>query len=312
VDSETSDSEPEEKEEEMKKQMDALLEKAKQAARRRKAEKAAAAAMEEVVLQLEDADEPCVSYHVFLWDVLNDQEIRVRPIPSLNPGKLPQTYFDLGQSGSSKSLVYDPDVERLKQMTTGIVAPAPPIPPPELTKSGKPLTKKEKKAVWAIVYQLYLGSHKLSFSSRLEQLVPIGLTCRPHQKPTYQECIVKWRRCDCITNWIPRGSTRKRRVKERVSRDCPNTLPYVSSYFQHLPDSSNISQIGTIIPERNPFGAGGGENLARAQRKRTLVDELVDDAEAKRYAKKKFNELQTVRGAKGKKTKQAKAKWHKF
>jgi len=32
------------------------------------------------------------------------------------------------------------------------------------------------------------------------------------------------------------------------------------------------------------------------------VDELVDDAEARRYARKKFDELQSVRGAKGKKT----------
>ena len=32
------------------------------------------------------------------------------------------------------------------------------------------------------------------------------------------------------------------------------------------------------------------------------MDELVDDAEARRYAKKKFDELQSVREAKGKKT----------
>jgi hypothetical protein len=29
------------------------------------------------------------------------------------------------------------------------------------------------------------------------------------------------------------------------------------------------------------------------------VDELVDDAEARRYAKRKFEELQSVRGANG-------------
>jgi len=46
--------------------------------------------------------------------------------------------------------------------------------------------------------------------------------------------------------------------------------------------------------------------LTRANRKRTLVDELVDDAEAKRYAKKKFEDLQSVRGAKGKNTLRAK------
>lgn len=37
-----------------------------------------------------------------------------------------------------------------------------------------------------------------------------------------------------------------------------------------------------------------------------MVDELVDDAEAKSYAKKKFKDLQQVRGARGKKTLAAK------
>ena len=51
-----------------------------------------------------------------------------------------------------------------------------------------------------------------------------------------------------------------------------------------------------------PFDTASSDNLSRAQRKRTLVDELVDDAEAKSYAKKKFKELQAVRGAKGRGT----------
>lgn len=73
-------------------------------------------------------------------------------------------------------------------------------------------------------------------------------------------------------------------------------------------------QIGTVLPTNTPFGTASSDNLARAQRKRTLVDELVDDAEAKRYAKKKFTELQSVRGAKGrgtlaKKNSYKKTKW---
>ncbi|KAG6376952.1 hypothetical protein JVT61DRAFT_986 [Boletus reticuloceps] len=60
--------------------------------------------------------------------------------------------------------------------------------------------------------------------------------------------------------------------------------------------------IGTILPTSTPFGTASTDNLPRAHRKRTLVDELVDDAEARRYAKKKFDELQQVRGRKGKKT----------
>lgn len=57
-------------------------------------------------------------------------------------------------------------------------------------------------------------------------------------------------------------------------------------------------QIGTIVPSSTPFGTASADNLTGSHRKRTLVDELVDDAEAKRYAKKKFSELQDVRGAK--------------
>jgi hypothetical protein len=33
------------------------------------------------------------------------------------------------------------------ELSSSLSAPAPPVPPPELTKFGKPLTKKEKKAV---------------------------------------------------------------------------------------------------------------------------------------------------------------------
>ena len=55
-----------------------------------------------------------------------------------------------------------------------------------------------------------------------------------------------------------------------------------------------------------PFGGARPDNLPRASRKRTLVEELVDDAEARSYAKKKFKELQAVRGAKGRGTLAAK------
>ncbi|KAJ3772378.1 Fcf2 pre-rRNA processing-domain-containing protein [Lentinula raphanica] len=70
--------------------------------------------------------------------------------------------------------------------------------------------------------------------------------------------------------------------------------------------------IGKIITTDTPFGGASGDNLTRAERKRTLVDELVDDAEMKRYAKRKFEDLQKVRGARGKNTKNArkrKPKW---
>jgi hypothetical protein len=78
----------------------------------------------------------------------------------------------------------------------------------------------------------------------------------------------------------------------------PNHLPlcfFHSQYCLH-------GQIGTIVPSNTPFGTPSADNLPRSHRKRTLVDELVDDAEAKRYAKKKFTELQGVRGARGRGT----------
>lgn len=67
-----------------------------------------------------------------------------------------------------------------------------------------------------------------------------------------------------------------------------------------------MRKIGTILPSSTPFGIASGDNLTRAHRKRTLLDELVDDAEAKRYTKKKFEELQRVRAARGKNTLAAK------
>ena len=63
--------------------------------------------------------------------------------------------------------------------------------------------------------------------------------------------------------------------------------------------------MGKVVTTDTPFGTPSTENLTRAERKRTLVDELVDDAEARRYAKRKFTDLQTVKGARGRGTKQA-------
>ncbi|KAH7103792.1 Fcf2 pre-rRNA processing-domain-containing protein [Auriculariales sp. MPI-PUGE-AT-0066] len=60
--------------------------------------------------------------------------------------------------------------------------------------------------------------------------------------------------------------------------------------------------VGRIVPSSTPFGGASSENLTRAARKRTIVDELVDDAEAKRYAKRKFSELSATRGARGRGT----------
>jgi hypothetical protein len=49
--------------------------------------------------------------------------------------------------------IRDPDIERAVKASSSFDVPAPPVPPPEITKSGKPLTKKEKKAVSCFIVQ---------------------------------------------------------------------------------------------------------------------------------------------------------------
>jgi hypothetical protein len=71
-----------------------------------------------------------------------------RSLPPLDPGTLPNSYITLGKTLNDAPLaVRDLDAERVMESSSSLSAPAPPVPPPELTKSGKPLTKKEKKAV---------------------------------------------------------------------------------------------------------------------------------------------------------------------
>lgn len=78
-----------------------------------------------------------------------------RDLPKLNPGKLPEPYFVFettknGKVAPARDVEVD-KVENLASRSTKTASqqylPAPPPPPPEVGKSGKPLTKKEKKAV---------------------------------------------------------------------------------------------------------------------------------------------------------------------
>jgi hypothetical protein len=46
----------------------------------------------------------------------------------------------------------DPDVELAEMASSSRVVPEPPVPPPELTKNGKPLTKRQKKEVSCCFY----------------------------------------------------------------------------------------------------------------------------------------------------------------
>ena len=57
-------------------------------------------------------------------------------------------YITFGDSPHDvPSAIRDLDVERVMESSSSRSVPAPPPPPPELTKSGKPRAKKEKKEV---------------------------------------------------------------------------------------------------------------------------------------------------------------------
>ncbi|KAG6829542.1 hypothetical protein H0H87_011108 [Tephrocybe sp. NHM501043] len=201
-----------------------------------------------------------------------DEDASQRPLPELDPGVLPQTYIELGASRfDGPSTICDPDIEMAEKASSSRAVPAPPTAPPELTKSGKPLTRKEKKEL----KNKTAGSDWFDLPAPAEADLP----------RLYRE--VEALR---LRNQLdPKRFYRKDEGEGKGIKGLPK-------YFA----------IGTILPSSTPFGTASGENLTRANRKRTLVDELVDDAEAKRYAKKKFDDLQSVRGAKGKNTLAAK------
>ena len=73
----------------------------------------------------------------------------------LDPGKLPESYFTFETvKGGKTALVRDSEVDKVESLASTSTEPgsqqylpAPPPPPLEVGVSGKPLTKKEKKAV---------------------------------------------------------------------------------------------------------------------------------------------------------------------
>ncbi|KAJ7175767.1 Fcf2 pre-rRNA processing-domain-containing protein [Mycena filopes] len=192
-------------------------------------------------------------------------------IPPLDPGVLPTPYFTLGKRKHDPSVIRDPDVELAEKASTSYVVPAPPIPPPELTKSGKPLTKRERKAL----KNKTAGPDWFDLPAPAEADLP----------RMYREVEALRLR----NHLDPKRFYRKEEGEGKGIKGLPKHFA-----------------IGTIITATTPFGTPSGDNLTRSNRKRTLVDELVDDAEAKRYAKRKFDDLQTVRGAKGRNTLAAK------
>ncbi|KAF7288587.1 hypothetical protein HMN09_01387800 [Mycena chlorophos] len=184
---------------------------------------------------------------------------------------VPTPYFAFGKRKTRAPVLRDPAVEQAEQASSSFAVPAPPIPPPELGKSGKPLTKKERRTL----RQQTAGSDWFDLPAPAEADLP----------RLYRE--VEALR---LRNQLdPKRFYRKEEGEGKGIKGLPK-------YFA----------IGTILPSSAPFGTASADNLTRAKRKNTLVDELVDDAEAKRYAKRKFEDLQTIRGAKGRNTLRAK------
>ncbi|PSR71942.1 hypothetical protein PHLCEN_2v12152 [Hermanssonia centrifuga] len=263
-DSQSDTSEESDSEEEITQEfLDSLLEKARQ--------NAASSSREKVVAGLLAGEEEMIR--------LGEDDLEEQPLPPLDPGTLPTPYIELGETrGTLPSKVRDLDVERAEQDSTSAL-PKAPAPPPSAAQLGKPLTKKQQKAL----------QHKTAGASWFDLPAP----AESDLPKLYRE--VEALR---LRNQLdPKRFYRKDEGEGKGIKGLPK-------YFA----------IGTIIPDSTPFGTASSDNLSRSQRKRTLVDELVDDAEAKGYAKKKFKELQTVREARGRGTlarKQAsrKPKW---
>ncbi|PFH53936.1 hypothetical protein AMATHDRAFT_44976 [Amanita thiersii Skay4041] len=186
-------------------------------------------------------------------------------LPLLDPGMLPSIDLQLDKGGISiLTLPYDVAKEEA-------ATPAPPIPPPELSRNGKPLTRKQKKEL----KQRTAGSDWFDLPAPSEADLP----------RLYRE--VEALR---LRNQLdPKRFYRKDEGEGKGIKGLPK-------YFA----------IGTIIPSSTPFGTASADNLPKSHRKRTLVDELLDDAGARHHTKKKFKELQVVKETKGKNTRTAK------
>ncbi|KAG1748606.1 Fcf2-domain-containing protein [Suillus lakei] len=188
-----------------------------------------------------------------------------RPLPPLDPGERPSAYFEFVKGRrDAPATVRDPDIQRAEAATSGTVTPAPP-PKPKLT--GKMSNKKERKAM----RNQTAGPSWFDLPAPAEADLP-----RLHRE-------------------VEALRLRNQLDPKRFYRKEDGDGKGIKGLPKHF-------AIGTIVTTNMPFGTASTDNLPRAHRKRTLVDELVDDAEARRYAKRKFEDLQAVRGARGKNT----------
>jgi Fcf2 pre-rRNA processing len=203
----------------------------------------------------------------------------------------------------------DPDVELALAAAALHSVPAPPIPPPELTSSGKPLTKRQKKEVRQFFQNVL---HVFGVKRFLLQLK--NITSGPDwfdlPAPSEADLPRLYREVEALRLRNQLDSKRFYKKDEGEGKGIKGLPKFfaVGRLFRKKiqPLKFQHFKIGTVLPSTTPFGTASSDNLTRANRKRTLVDELVDDAEAKRYAKKKFEDLQSIRGARGRNTLHAK------
>ncbi|KAG8842750.1 hypothetical protein FRC20_004269 [Serendipita sp. 405] len=186
-----------------------------------------------------------------------------KPLPPLDAARLaPEPYFT-----NIKGRIGIPELSKdviIGSDTDASIAP--PLPPrPLLNKEGKVLTKREAKELRA--KQAKRGYFELP-------------------TPDATELAKIHREAEAIRL---RNSLDPKRFYRKEAGISLKNLP------------KQIA-LGTILPTTTPFGTASTDNLTRAERKRSIVEELVEDSEARRYAKRKFEELTTVREEKGKNT----------
>ncbi|VDB91862.1 unnamed protein product [Peniophora sp. CBMAI 1063] len=213
---------------------------------------------------------------------LGDPEDVLQKLPPLDPGELPDSYFAPGPS-KRKDARQARDLDAARTISAAeklqLGAPAPPVPSKPSGKDGKPLTKREKK-----------------------------------------EMREKTAGKDWFDLPAPRAVDLPRLYREVEALRMRNQLDPKRFYRKDEGEGKGIKglpkhfAIGQIIPTSTPFGGNAATDLPRAERKRTLVDELVDDAETARYAKRKFLDLQGQRARNGRGTlhernKKRKPKW---
>ncbi|KAG8741582.1 hypothetical protein FRC10_002655 [Ceratobasidium sp. 414] len=191
-------------------------------------------------------------------------------LPKLNPGLSGQpTYF-------SNEAVSDPKVFELE---------------PEVTPLGKGSTSRHKGK----------GKGKAELLSDEDEPAK-GLTKRERKEMKLQTTGPQW-----FDLPAPSDSDRPRLARELEALRLRNALDPKRFYRKDAESSKRempkYFAIGKVVDVATPFrDADHTQNLTRAERKRTIIEELVEDADARRYAKKKFGDLQSTRSERGRGT----------